>query len=108
MKAVLVLFAVVIVALVNAQTAYFSQATLDFPSISAASCQELTMTATGAAKGATPVYCDSSANLPSNTALFAFMSATNTITVRVCNVQTIGSINPASMDFFCAAIHYEP
>jgi hypothetical protein len=92
----------------NAQIAYFAQDTLDFPSISPGTCEELTMTATGASKGATPVFCDSSANLPSNTVLYPFMSAADTITVRVCNVQSSGSINPDSMDFFCSAVEYDP
>jgi hypothetical protein len=78
-----------------ASQAFFT-AGLDFPSISAGSCSELNITATGATAGATVVP-----GWPStlNNGLVGMMySGTDVIVVRLCNV-TASAIDPASLTF---------
>lgn len=72
-------------------------ASLNFPSISAAGQQDLTITVTGAAVGdevALALPAAPTAGLIFN----AFVSATNTVTVRASNI-TASPIDPAAATF---------
>lgn len=72
-------------------------ATLDFPSINAGATAELTMTVTGATVG-DAVFMGAPSTFNAGLTISAFVSATNTVTVRVFN-GTAGAINPASSVF---------
>jgi hypothetical protein len=77
-------------------------AALDFGSISASACSELTITLTGAAVGdaVIPSYPNAiDAGLLGN----MFVSATNTVTVRLCKITT-GSVDPASANFTATVV----
>jgi hypothetical protein len=69
-------------------------ATLDFPSIAAQSAEELTITATGAATGDN-CYANPHTTLEAGLVWSAWVSATDTIRIRVANI-TSGAIDPAS------------
>jgi len=69
-------------------------ATLDFGSIAAAGTAELTITATGAATG-DPVSAGPPSNLNAGLMVTVYVSATNTVTVRLHNT-TGSAIDPAS------------
>lgn len=69
-------------------------ATLDFPSVAAGASQELTVTVTGAAVGDT-VYLGAPAAIEAGLVWNGYVSATNTVKVRVTNV-TGSAIDPAS------------
>lgn len=72
-------------------------ASLDFPSISAATQADLTITVTGAAVGDEVIMALPAA--PTAGLVFnAFVSATNTVTVRASNI-TGSPINPAAATF---------
>lgn len=68
--------------------------TLDFPSIPAQTIQALTMTVTGAATGDS-VSLAAPSTLEAGLVASGFVSAANTVTVRVANI-TAGAVNPAS------------
>lgn len=69
-------------------------ATLDFPNIGAGAQQELTVTVTGATLGDS-VLLGPSSGLEGGLCATGYVSASNTVTVRLCNF-TSGAINPAS------------
>jgi hypothetical protein len=69
-------------------------ATLDFPSIAAQTCSELTITVTGAAVG-DEVRLGPPAAFEANLSATGIVTAADTVTVRVCN-PSAGAINPAS------------
>jgi hypothetical protein len=74
-----------------------ASATLDFPSISAVSQADLTITVTGAAVGdevALALPAAPTAGIVFN----AFVSATNTVTVRASNI-TASAVDPASASY---------
>lgn len=71
-----------------------ASATLDFSSISAASAVELTITVTGAVVGDT-CYANPSTTLEAGLVWNAWVSATNTVRIRVTNI-TASAIDPAS------------
>ena len=72
-------------------------ASLDFPSISAASQADLTITVTGAATGDEVIMALPAA--PTAGLVFnAFVSAANTVTVRASNI-TGSPINPSAAPF---------
>ena len=72
-------------------------ATLNFPSISAASQADLTITVTGAAVGDEVIMSLPAA--PAAGIVFnAFVSATNTVTIRATNV-TASPVDPASASY---------
>lgn len=72
-------------------------ASLDFPSISAASQADLTITVTGAATGDEVIMALPAA--PTAGLVFnAFVSAANTVTVRASNI-TGSPINPSAATF---------
>ena len=73
---------------------YTGSATLDFPSVAANSSQSLTITVTGAVSG-DAVIASPPASLDSNLGFVAFVSAADTVTVRVHN-NSGGAIDPAS------------
>lgn len=74
-----------------------ASATLDFPSTSAGGTQDLTITVTGAADG-DPVSLGVPNGSVGSGLYFAWVSASNTVTVRFYN-PTGGSINPTSGTF---------
>lgn len=75
----------------------YGTATLDFPSTSAGGTQDLTITVTGAADGDV-VSLGAPNGSVSSGMYFAWVSASNTVTVRYYN-PTGGSINPTSGTF---------
>ena len=74
-------------------------AALDFPSTAASTSSDLTITVTGAADGDMVALGVPNAAMNANSCYTAWVSATNTITVRLNNYQTIGAIDPASATF---------
>ncbi len=72
-------------------------ATLDFGSISAQTCAELTITATGAAAN-NPIVPSWPPALEAGLAGIMRVSSANTITVRLCNVTT-SAVDPASQTY---------
>lgn len=74
-----------------------ASATLDFPSTSAGGTQDLTITVTGAIDG-DPVSLGTPNGSVGSGLYFAWVSASNTVTVRFYN-PTGGSINPTSGTF---------
>lgn len=73
-------------------------ASLDFPSIGANSCQSLTITATGAADGDTvSLGVPNALASASSTLVFSgWVSAADTVTVRVCQVAGQATSDPAA------------
>lgn len=79
-------------------------ATLDFASINAAAYEDLTITVTGAQTGDGVILCLPAA--PDAGIVFqAFVSASNTVTVRATNI-TGSPINPASGTFQAIVLRY--
>ena len=79
-------------------------ATLDFPSVAALGVQDLTITVTGAVVGDAVVLGLPTA--PNAGIVFAaWVSATNTVTVRASN-YTAAPIDPASATFKVMALAY--
>jgi hypothetical protein len=77
-------------------------ATLDFPSVAAGADEELTVTVPDAAIG-DPVVVAPPAALEAGLAVTAFVSAANTVTVRLVNA-TVAPIDPASASYTVAII----
>lgn len=73
-------------------------ATLDFGSVTAASFADLTITVTGAATGDAVALGTPTAAITAGIAFTAWVSATNTVTVRAHN-YTAGALDPASGTF---------
>jgi hypothetical protein len=74
-----------------------STVTLDHVDTPAHSSSELTTSISGAAVG-DPVVLGTPASIPSNCSYFAWVSATNTVTIRFINAGA-GSVDPASGSF---------
>jgi hypothetical protein len=74
-------------------------ATLDFGSTAASSSADLTITVTGAADGDAVSLGVPNGSVNGNSCYTAWVSATNTVTVRFNNYQTVGAIDPASGTF---------
>jgi hypothetical protein len=76
-------------------------AALDFPSTAAGTCEVLTMTLTGAAVGDAVILGVDNASIPGVNYIYptAWVSATNTVTVKGCNIQTVSALDPASGTF---------
>jgi hypothetical protein len=74
-----------------------NSAALDFASIAAAASADLTITVTGAAVG-DEVALGLPAAPTAGIVFFAFVSATNTVTVRAMNI-TAGAVDPASATY---------
>lgn len=77
---------------------YTNSATLDFGSTSAQSSADLTITVTGATAGAPVMLGVPNGSVLSNSSFSAWVSATNTVTVRFNNYSS-GSQDPASGTF---------
>lgn len=77
-------------------------ATLDFASIAAGAVGTLTATVTGAATGDFAIAAPPG-NLNAGLVVFAFVSAANTVTIRIIN-GTAGAIDPASATWGIAVI----
>lgn len=75
-----------------------ASATLDFPSIAASVCADLTVTVESAEVG-DRVIASAPAALATGLAVYAFVTADDTVTIRLCNV-TAGAIDPASAVWF--------
>lgn len=75
-----------------------ASASLDFPSIAANACQELTITVTGAADGNTVSLGipNALASASSTLAWSGWVSAANTASVRVCQVAATATSDPAA------------
>jgi hypothetical protein len=91
-----------LVANLNAQQWHSKQAidfsaTLDFGSIAAQTCAELTITATGAVAN-NSIAASWPAALEAGLTGMMFVSASDTVTVRLCNV-TVSAIDPAGRTF---------
>lgn len=86
------------IAAANVNIGLAGSATLDFPSTSAQTSSDLTITVTGAAAGDLVVLGVDNASVAANSSYTAWVSASNTVTVRFNNYST-GAIDPASGTF---------
>lgn len=75
-----------------------ASATLDFGSTAANTVTDLTITVTGAASGDIVTLGVPNGSVPAGGTFFAWVSATNTVTVRFAN-NTTGALDPASGTF---------
>jgi hypothetical protein len=82
-----------------------ASATLDFGSIAAGTSADLTISVTGAAVGDS-VCVGTPAAPDANTTIFGFVSATDTVTVRVVNNQLVGAIDPASGTYRATVLRF--
>ena len=78
-------------------------ATLDFPSVSAQSYQDLTITVTGAVSGDAVALGVTTGAIAAGVAYTAWVSAADTVTVRAHN-YTGGAVNPGSGNFRASII----
>lgn len=76
-----------------------NSATLDFIDTPPGECSNLTITVTGAADGDEVALGVPTGSMPANGSFFAYVSGANTVTVRYCNNQLAGNLNPASGTF---------
>lgn len=81
-------------------------ATLDFTSTAASTSTDLTITVIGAADGDAVSIGVPNGAINANSCFTAFVSATNTVTVRFNNYQTVGAIDPASASFRASVTKY--
>lgn len=81
-------------------------ATLDFGSTAAGTSTDLTITVTGAADGDAVSVGVPNGSTSSNGSFTAWVSATNTVTVRFSNNSLVSSIDPASGTFRVSVIKY--
>lgn len=79
-------------------------ATLNFPSIPSNSVAVLTMTVTGANAG-DAVFVGAPATLEAHLIAFGFVSAANTVTIRLHNGSG-GAVDPASATFRATVFNY--
>ena len=77
--------------------------TLDFPSTAAGGSQDLTISVTGAALGQMVWLGVPNGSVNANCVFFAWVSATNTVTVRHLN-NSGGAVDPASGSFTVAVL----
>lgn len=80
-------------------------ATLDFGNTTAQNSTDLTITVTGAADGDVVYVGVPNAAVNANTCYTAFVSASNTVTVRFSNYSS-GSVDPASGTFRVSVLKY--
>ena len=76
-----------------------NSATLDFIDTAPGECSNLTITVTGATDGDEVALGIPTASMPANGSFFAYVSGADTVTVRYCNNQLVGNLNPASGTF---------
>ena len=81
-------------------------ASLDFPSVAASTCSDLTITVTGAADGDATTVGVPNAAILANGSYTWWASAANTVTIRFCNHQTVGALDPASGTFRATVLRY--
>lgn len=81
-------------------------ATLDFGSTAAGAATDLTITVTGAVDGDPVSLGVPNASTLSDGAFSAWVSATNTVTVRFANNNLVTALDPASGTFRASIIHY--
>lgn len=81
-----------------------ASATLDFASTAASTSTDLTITVTGAALNDIVSFGVPNGSVNANSCYTAWVSATNTVTIRFNNYQTIGAIDPASGTFKVSVI----
>lgn len=79
-------------------------ATLDFGSISAQNSADLTITVTGAAVGDSVALGIPNGSVTANTIFYAWVSASNTVTVRASNIDSVAAADPASGTFRATVI----
>jgi hypothetical protein len=77
---------------------------LDFGSTAASSSSDLTITVTGAAVGDAVFLGVPAGSVTSNTVFFAWVSATNTVTVRCMNNDIASPVDPASGAFRASVV----
>jgi hypothetical protein len=82
-----------------------ASATLDFPNTAAQTSSDLTITATGAADGDAVILGVPNAAVNANACYTAWVSASNTVTVRLNNFSA-GAIDPASGTFKVLVIQW--
>ena len=80
--------------------------TLDFPSTSAGTTQDLTVTVTGAVAGDAVFLGAPNGSVNSTSVYFAWVSAADTITVRHSTNSLVTANDPASGDFTVVVYHY--
>lgn len=81
-----------------------NSATLTYTAISAATCQEQTMTITNASTTNKGASCSPGATLGNaNVSWSSWVSAASTVSVRVCN-PTAGSITPSAVSWGCTVM----
>lgn len=81
-----------------------ASATLNFPSTAAGNTSDLTITLTGAVAGEPVILGIDPASVVANTQYTAWVSATNTVTVRFGNLELLTAHDPASGTFKVAII----
>jgi hypothetical protein len=83
-----------------------STATLDFGNTAAGTSTDLTITVTGAADGDPVTIGVPNGSTVANGCFTAWVSATNTVTVRFSNNSLVTAYDPASGTFRASVIHY--
>jgi hypothetical protein len=83
---------------------YKTIALMDFPNTSAQSSSDLTSTVTGAVAGSPVLLGVPNASVVANTSYSAWVSSTNTVTVRFNNYSS-SSANPASGSFYLIVLN---
>jgi len=86
-------------------TVLTTTSTLDFPSTSAQTSSDLTITLTGAAVGDIPTVGVPNSSVLSNSSFSCWVSAANTVTVRFNNYSS-GALDPTSGSFKVSIIKY--
>lgn len=79
--------------------ALLGSATLDFPSVGAGTSSDLTVTVTGAVDGDVVSIGVPNGSTAANGCFTAWVSASNTVTIRFTNTNTVAAIDPASGTF---------
>lgn len=84
----------------KAYTPYVSNTvTLDFGSTAAGAKTDLTMTVTGAAVGDVVILGVPNGSVPANGVFMAWVSASNTVSIRYANDDPVTAYDPASGSF---------
>lgn len=84
---------------------FYSSATLDFGSTAAGAVSDLTVTVSGAAVGDIVSLGVPNGSVTTEGVFFAWVSASNTVTVRFANNKTSGSLDPSSGTFKISVVH---
>jgi hypothetical protein len=81
-------------------------ATLDFPSTAAGTSSDLTITVTGAADGDAVSIGVANGSTVANGCFTAWVSATNTVTIRFSNNDLVAALDPASGTFKATVLKF--